>query len=235
MPISSGGEGIAWRIRCDVRKSANENPIRKGEDVDLDTEMRQWSQTVYGVAHSLQIAKSIKMGNLTTLVESLSEAEGWTKSDLGFDSAVPEKKFVEGSIAFDGSDHEEIFVALSQRVVKMLFVNLMVLADECLAQLMSEAGVDPPNYLTSKAEWVKSRLGTKHVWAANGLLEMCAIRNAIVHNGGMLNSSSIHILESAGIKFVAPNHQVELSFGDLFRYRRALRTVLGEIQKLALL
>ncbi|WP_371325112.1 hypothetical protein VX159_06235 [Dechloromonas sp. ZY10] len=200
--------------------------------MDIDDSMLQWSQTVYGVAHSLHLANSIKLGNLTALIESLSAAEQWNQSDLGFTSSLPTKRFKDGSINLDGKDHGEVFSILSENIVKILFVNLAVLADECLNQLIAEAGTPPPNYLTSKAEWVKSRIEDKYEWAANGMLELCALRNAVVHNGGKINKSVIDILEKAGVTDAKLGHEVSLSFGDLFRYRRALRTVIGELQKL---
>lgn len=195
--------------------------------------MLQWSQTVYGVAHSLNIARAVKLGNLDTLIESLTAAAAWNRSDLGFTSCLPEKDLKDGAIKLDGKDHEEIFVNLSENIVRILFVNLAVLADECLAHLMQCAAVDPPNYLTSKAEWVKSKIDTKHAWAANGLLELCALRNSIVHANGVLNPSAMDILKKAGVSDAQHGHVISLSFGDLFRYRRALRTVFGEIEKLA--
>ncbi len=200
--------------------------------MDIDNLMLQWSQTVYGIAHSLHIANSIKFGNLTALIESLSAAEQWNQSNLGFTSSLPMKEFKEGSINLDGKDHVEVFRVLSENIVEILFVNLAVLADECMGQLINEAGVFPPNYLTNKAEWVKSKIDGKYEWAANGMLELCAIRNALVHNGGNINESVIDILEKAGVNDARIGYKVSLSFGDLFRYRRALRTVIGELQKL---
>ncbi|MEO6192019.1 MAG: hypothetical protein ABIS20_03355, partial [Thermoanaerobaculia bacterium] len=123
-------------------------------------------------------------------------------------------------------------LVLSENIVRILFVNLAVLADECLSELIAQAGAEPPNYLTAKAEWVKSKLGPSYQWAANGLLELCALRNAIVHANGRLNPSTIAILQKAGVADVRADHEISLSFGDLFRYRRALRTVLGEVDKL---
>lgn len=70
------------------------------------------------------------------------------------------------------------------------------------------------------------------MWAANGMLEFCALRNAVVHNSGKLNDSAIEILKKADVEDAKLNHDISLSFGDLFRYRRALRTVIGELQKL---
>lgn len=200
--------------------------------MDIDNSMLQWSQTVYGIAHSLHLANSIKLGNLTALIESLSAAEQWNQSDLGFASSLPAKEFRDGSINLDGKDHGEVFGILSENIVKILFVNLAVLADECLNQLITEAGTSPPNYLTSKVEWVKSKIDDKYEWAANGMLELCALRNAVVHNGGKINKSVVDILEKAGVGDAKLGHEVSLSFGDLFRYRRALRTVIGELQKL---
>jgi hypothetical protein len=69
------------------------------------------------------------------------------------------------------------------------------------------------------------------MWAANGMLELCALRNAVVHNSGKLNDSAIGILKNANITDAKQDHEVSLSFGDLFRYRRALRTIIGELQK----
>lgn len=201
--------------------------------MNIDEAMLQWSQTVYGVAHSLQIAHSVKLGNLTALLDSLSEAEKWNASDFGFTSSLPTKQFRDGSINLNGRDHKEIFSILSENIVKILFVNLAVLADECLGQLIEEAGVNPaPNYLTSKVEWVKSKIGDKYQWAANGMLELCAVRNAVVHNAGVLNDSAIDILIKAGVNDAKRGHEISISFGDLFRYRRALRTVIGELLKL---
>lgn len=195
--------------------------------------MLQWSQTVYGVAHSLQIARSVKLGNLTALLDSLSEAEKWNKSDLGFTSSLPVKEFRDGSIKLSGKYHEEVFEIISENIVKILFINLAVLADDCLGQLMEDAGIVPaPNYLTNKIEWVKSKINTKFNWAADGMFELCALRNAIVHNGSILNASAIEILIKAGITDAKQGHKISVSFGDLFRYRRALRTVIGELHKL---
>jgi len=216
--------------RC-CRLAADAGILHGGVALDLDDEMLRWSQTVYGIAHSLHIAHSLQLGNLTTLIASLSAAEKWNESDLGFESCLPEKEFREGSINLDGRDHEEVFTVLSGNIVKVLFVSLTVIADECLSHLIGLAGVEPPNYLTGKAEWVKSRLDPKYEWAANGLLEMCAIRNAIVHSGSRINSSVIAVLEKANVNSPRNGHEIRLSFGDLFRYRRALRTVLGELQK----
>lgn len=200
--------------------------------MNIDSAMLRWSQTVYGVAQSLHIARSVKLGNLTDLVDTLSDAERWNKSSLGFSSILPSRDFREGSINLDGRDHEEVFEILSENIVKFLFVNLAVFADECLGQLINDAGVTPPNFLTSKIEWVKSRIDVKYEWAANGLLEFAAIRNTIVHGEGRLNDNSIEILGKAGVCDAIPDYKISLSFGDLFRYRRALRTVMGELQKM---
>lgn len=201
--------------------------------MDIDLRMREWSQTVYGVAHSLNIAQGVKLGNLDTLLESLVAADAWNASDLGFTSNLPARGFKDGDIRLDGRDHAEVFANLAENIVRILFVNLAVLADECLANLIGAVGIKPPNYLTSKAEWVKANLDQKHAWAANGLLELCAIRNALVHANGHLNASAVALLVKAEVAVAKAGHQVRLSFGDLFRYRRALRTVLGEVQKLA--
>ncbi|GAB4218037.1 MAG: hypothetical protein OHK0012_25080 [Synechococcales cyanobacterium] len=64
------------------------------------------------------------------------------------------------------------------------------------------------------------------------MFELCALRNAIVHNGGKINESMVKILNKAGVKDAKLGYIVLLSFSDLFRYRQALRTVTGELQKI---
>lgn len=200
--------------------------------MNINQRMKEWSQTVYGIAHSLRIARSVKLGNLTTLHESLVDASGWNLSNLGFTSNIPTREFREGDIRLDGRDHEEVFVTLSANIVRMLFINLAVLADEVLEHLIAASGSTPPNYLTSKAEWVKAKVAPKYAWAANGLLELSAIRNAFVHGNATLNGTVLGILRKAEVTDALEGHIISLSFGDLFRYRRALRTVVGELRRL---
>ena len=77
--------------------------------MNIENELLAWSQTVYGVAHSLNIANSIKLGNLTTIVDSLVEAEKWNPSDVGFTSSIESRGFKDGSIDLAGEEYEEIF------------------------------------------------------------------------------------------------------------------------------
>ncbi len=193
--------------------------------------MKAWSQTVYGVAHALHIARSINFGNLATVEESLSQAEQWCKSNLGFESNLPALSFKKNSINLQNSDHDEIFANLSSNVTKVLFIGLATLIDESLTHLISKHS-SPPNTLTPKIQWIESRIPAKYSWASNGLFELCALRNALVHNAGRHNQSSIDILSLAGITTATNNHLITISFGDLFRYRRAFRTICGELLKL---
>lgn len=200
--------------------------------MDLDEEILKWSQTVYGVAHSLSIARSLNLGNLSTLIDSLRSAESWNPSKLGFASCLPVKEFEDGSIKLYGDNHDEIFLRISESIVKILFINFAVVSDACLNHLIFQAGATPGNFLVNKVEWAKSKIDPKFHWAANGMFELAAIRNALVHNNGRWNDSSIRILKQAGISEVDTNVAISLSFGDLFRYRRAFRTLIGELRKL---
>lgn len=193
--------------------------------------MKEWSRTAYGIAHSLYIADSIDMGNLTTIGESLRAADDWRKSDLGFDSNIEPREFGKDDVQLDAESHEEVFQNLVDSAIEMLLINLAVISDDCLDLLIKEAGDDPPNSLTPKVEWAKGRVREKHIWAPNGMLEMCAVRNVLVHNNGVINSAALSILDKAEIEDVEKGHDVVLSFGDLFRYKRAFRTTVGEIEK----
>lgn len=199
--------------------------------MDVDSEMLAWSQTVYGVGHALHVAKSINFGNLNTIVESMTAAERWNPSNLGFESSLPVKEFTPGSIKLDGGSHHEVFAHVSENIVRVLFVNLAVLADEVIGYLIGLTGENVPQYLFNKIEWVKPRITPGLEWAINGMFEMVAIRNALVHNNGRWNSTTIGQLRATGVTDVQSEVQISLSFGDLFRYRRALRTVVGELRK----
>lgn len=200
--------------------------------MDVDLEMLNWSQTVYGVGHALHVANSIKFGNLDTIVDSMQAAENWNSSLLGFASILPAKEFTPGSIKLDGVSHEEIFGRVSESIVRVLFVNLVVLTDEVMGYLIGLTGANVPEPVFSKVEWAKAHINHGFEWATSGLLEMVAIRNALVHNGGRWNGPSIEQLKLAGVAVVDSTVDISLSFGDLFRYRRALRTVVGELRKL---
>lgn len=201
--------------------------------MDVDAEMLRWSHTVYGVGHALYVAESINFGNLDTIVDSMRAAEAWNKTALGFESNLPVREFTEGSIYLKGSGHKEVFGRVSESIVKVLFINLAILADEIIGYLIGQTGSAVPNYLFNKIEWTHARIPPSYHWVTNGLFELVAIRNALVHGGGRWSNSTIAQLRAAGIQEVDMNVDISLSFGDLFRYRRALRTVIGELRKLA--
>jgi len=200
--------------------------------MDVDSEMLRWSQTVYGVAHALHVARSINFGNLNTIIESLRAAEAWNPSVLGFESNVPAKSFVDGSVKLDGDDHQQVFARLAENIVDVLFVSLAVQADVVIGYLIEKTGQKAPDFLFSKIEWTKSRISEKQKWAINGLFEVVALRNALVHGAGSWSETTVQQLRKAGIEDVDTSARVSLSFGDLFRYRRALRTVVGELRTL---
>ncbi len=199
--------------------------------MDVEAEMLRWSHTVYGVGHALHVAESIKFGNLETIIDSMRAAETWNNSVLGFESNLPARKFTEGSIYLDGSGHKEVFNRVTESIVRVLFINLAVLADEIMGYLIGQTGATVPNYLFNKVEWTHARIPSNFHWVTYGLFELVAIRNALVHGDGRWNESTVAQLKLAGIQHVDMNVEISLSFGDLFRYRRALRSVIGELRK----
>ncbi|GHS91181.1 hypothetical protein FACS1894139_01210 [Planctomycetales bacterium] len=219
--------------------------------MSIEDSMRQWSKTIYGIISSLHIAKSGDLSNPTPLQDSILAAEEWNASDIGFTSCVRIRKMKENSITLAGENHEEIFRIISERITKILLVNLDLLTDEWLGQSIAAVAVGTPKkpiylpgkavavgapkktiYLPGKIAWVTSKLDKKYAWATNGVLELHAIRNAIVHNSGELNDRVINDLKKAGVEDAKVGHKISISFGDLLRYRRAVRTVINEVKKL---
>ena len=97
--------------------------------------------------------------------------------------------------------------------------------DEALAQSGEQAG----SYPQSKIQKLMKTLAPEFHWAAHGCLELVAARNVLTHSKGVWNKKSIGIVES----FVQPIPKVgeRLSIGItmLFRYRKAMRTLLNQV------
>jgi len=114
----------------------------------------------------------------------------------------------------------------------MLVMDLTVILDEMASESLGFLGHDSKNYRfpQSKIEKLSKFIRNNYQWSANGCLELIAVRNALTHNNGKWNSESIKIIA----KFVSPapdeGDLLIVGFPMLFRYRKAIRTFLNEVQ-----
>jgi hypothetical protein len=114
----------------------------------------------------------------------------------------------------------------------MLIQDLVVIFDQMMDEALVIRSEQAGKYPQSKIEKLKMALDPKYYWAANGCLELVVARNVLTHSKGRWNKQSIEIIKS----FVAPLPKVgdELSIGFtmLFRYRKAMRTMLNKVTQI---
>ncbi len=190
--------------------------------------LKKWSQTSYGIIHTLALAENLQMGNLGTLEDNIKKSFSWISSDLGFDSIVDDRNYNEGSIKLDGRHAQQVVQWLQKSVAEMLLTHLVALCDELLMEILDAKGVSVEN-----ANFFYDKLGLVTVrrdqeWAKNAMFEMNAIRNCIIHSASKWNERSASQLErKLGIKPVVGS-PITVSFKDIFNYKKAVRVFLGE-------
>lgn len=192
--------------------------------------LRQWTQTMYGLIHSVKLSSDINMGNINRINESINESLQWCTDAKQFSSNVEERNLNDQRIRMDDNDVEGISENLKKRLLELLIVDLASLTDELLCEILSIHGKLPEDYryLRDKVKLVSCSNDTK--WAQKGVLELNALRNCIVHNEARWNDGAfneINDLCNSGV-LAQIGDPVALSYEDIFRYKRAVRTLLNQ-------
>jgi hypothetical protein len=110
-------------------------------------------------------------------------------------------------------------------LIQDLAVILDQMMDEALAQRKETAG----NYPQSKIEKLKKGMDPRYHWAANGCFELIAARNVLTHAHGCWNPQSIAIVKDFLTTPPAAGEKLEVGIQMLFRYRKAMRTMLNQV------
>lgn len=97
--------------------------------------------------------------------------------------------------------------------------------DEALVQRGETAGSFPQ----SKIEKLRKALDPRHQWSANGCLELVAVRNVLTHDEGRWNQKSINIIKGFVKPMPVGGERLVVGFSMLFRYRKAMRTMLNKV------
>ncbi|WP_407279218.1 hypothetical protein U5817_24860 [Aromatoleum evansii] len=171
------------------------------------------------------------MGNINRIGSSITESFGWFPRKDQFDSSVQHRPYKEDDFRLDDGDVQGVVSNLKSNLLSLLLVDLAALTDELLSSIMVAKGKNPEAlpYLSNKTKAVAC--APEHEWARRGVLELNVIRNCFVHNDGKWGAR--------GLKDIAPlvtnltakaGDSVEVNYEDLFRYKRAVRTLLNQVE-----
>lgn len=190
--------------------------------------MNVWTNTLYTLIHSLHMAKEVSFGQLTTLDRRVRDSANWVTPDCSYGSALLDHPGGKATLSFR-RDPNRHFNDVSRQVIKMLIQDLVVIMDEMMDEALVHRNEKAGGYPQSKIEKLMKALDPKFVWAAHGCLELVAVRNVLTHSQGRWNAKTIALVES----FVTPapkvGEQLCVGFTMLFRYRKAMRTMLNEV------
>jgi hypothetical protein len=193
----------------------------------------RWSQTAYGLIHSINIGSKIDLGNINRIGKSITESFNWLPREDQFSSKVGHRPYKEDDFRLDDEDVHDIITYLKENLLFLLLVNLATLTDELLSSIMVKYGVNVEKYpyLRKKAEAVVC--GPKQEWARFGVLELNIIRNCLVHNEGKWSDRALKDITSIveGKPIATVGNPVTINYEDVFRYKRAVRTLLNQAEK----
>lgn len=187
-----------------------------------------WTNTLYTLIHSLHLAKESSFGDLKTLDQRARDTTRWVTPDCSYASVLLAHPSGKDKITFrrDPNIH---FPDISRQVIKMLVQDLVVILDEMMDEALVQSGETAGNFPQSKIEKLRKALDQRHQWSANGCLELVAARNVLTHNMGRWNPRTIEIVNGFVTPTPVEGERLIVGFTMLFRYRKAMRTMLNEV------
>jgi hypothetical protein len=191
------------------------------------TRIYVWTRTLYTLIHSIHLSKQIHFGNLTKLNDSILDARNWVNPICSFNSVLMPFPFGNRTVKFR-RDPNRHFEEIAAQIIKMLVQDLVVIFDEMMFESITARGQQPGNFPQSKVEYLRKFLDPQYAWAANGCLELIAVRNSLCHANGVWNAKSIAIVKPFVRPAPANGDKVIIGFPALFHYRKAIRTFLNE-------
>jgi hypothetical protein len=201
----------------------------------MEDKLRAWSHGMYGLLQSLWLAKQNQLGDTKLIQSNIESLCIDVPSSLGFDSSVPLRNMKPNSIRIIEEDEENIIDIATRALINNLLVTLVVIFDEVCSSLIPANLASATRMPGQKALWLKQNVcNDKFLWAGQGVIELIAIRNALVHENGFWGEKQLNLLSQSGIADSdLPGIGTAVSPGveDLFRYRRAVRTSLNELGK----
>ncbi|QKH38526.1 hypothetical protein FOC84_27770 [Achromobacter pestifer] len=193
--------------------------------------LTRWSQTAYGLVHSVTISSKIDLGNINRIGSSITDAFGWLPRQDQFDSNVEHRPYKEDDFRLNDGDVSAVVLNLKANLLSLLLVDLAALTDELLSSIMQAKGKNPETYPYLRNKTRNVTCAPEQEWARRGVLELNVIRNCIVHNDGKWSDRGLKDIAPLVKNLVAKNgDRVEVNFEDVFRYKRAVRTLLNQAE-----
>ena len=187
-----------------------------------------WTSTLYTLIHSLHMARESSFGELSTFDSRARAASAWIIPECSYDSVLLRHPSGEKKISFR-RDPNKHFQEISRQVVKMLIQDLTVILDQMMDDALAQRGEVAGTFPQSKIEKLKKGLAPRYHWAAHGCLELVAVRNVLTHAGGRWNDKSIAVVGGFLNPLPVVGEKLEVGVPMLFRYRKAMRTMLNQV------
>ena len=193
--------------------------------------LTRWSQTAYGLVHSVTMSSRLDLGNINRIGNSITESFGWFPRKDQFDSSVEHRPYKEDDFRLEDGDVKNVVLNLKANLLSLLLVDLAALTDELLTSIMTTKGKKPENFpfLSNKAKAVQCAV--EQEWSRRGVLELNVIRNCFVHNDGKWSSRGLKDIGAVVTNLTAKEGDpVTINYEDVFRYKRAVRTLLNQAE-----
>lgn len=187
-----------------------------------------WTCTLYTLIHSLHLAREQAFGDLLSFDLRARESGSWIQPDCSYASVLLDHPSGGKSIRMR-RDPNVYFNDVTRHVVKMLVQDLVVILDQMMDEALAARNERAGSYPQSKVERLQKGLASEYRWAAQGCLELIAIRNVLEHADGRWNERSIFIIQTFVKKPPAVGEPLSVGCTMLFRYRKALRTFLNQL------
>ncbi|MBO6632945.1 hypothetical protein [Parvibaculum sp.] len=190
--------------------------------------INSWTNTLYALIQALHISNRIGFGNLTLIHDNIHEAKDWISPSCSYSSILVDHPFGDRKIKFR-RDPNLHFKQISSSVVRMLVQDIVVIFDQMMTDILVERGLNPGKHPQDKVRQLIEYLPDKHLWSAQGSLELIAVRNILTHGDGCWNDRAIDVVKAFVIPPPEIGEQLVLGFPMLFRYRKAIRTFLNQV------
>ncbi len=191
--------------------------------------LARWSQTAYGLIHSVDMSSRLDLGNINRIGTSIIASFDWFSRRSQFDSSVEHHSYKKDDFRLDDTEVEKLVVNLKANLLSNLLVSLSTLADELLSSIMVEKGKEPSKLPYLRSKTLKVTCTPDQEWARRGVLELNVIRNCFVHNDGKWSERGLQDIAPLVKNLVANDGEpLEVNFEDVFRYKRAVRTLLNQ-------
>jgi hypothetical protein len=188
-----------------------------------------WTNTLYTLVHSLNLAKEQGFGCFKLVDDSFRNARNWVTPDCSYESVLLEHESGGKKLTFR-KDPNETFKNVSRQIINMLIQDLVVIFDEMMSEVLNQRNQTAGEYPKSKIEKLTTYLDSTYKWSSYGCTELVAVRNVLAHNNGIWNKKSIDYVIPFIEKPPLEGDALSVGFSMLFYYRKAIRTFLNEVK-----